>query len=102
MGNNTKDPFDMINEDGKITKAELAATGELVELENKDKREDQQRRMAWVSMMSMIIFTLILFSPFVPADKVSALADLLSMFYVAQAGVVATFFGTQAFINTRT
>ncbi len=74
-----------------------------IELENKDKKEDQQRRMAWIAMISMIALTMFLFLPIVSPERIAALSDLLSMFYIAQAGIVATFFGSQAYMSvTRT
>lgn len=87
------------NKDGVVDDTELARENAAREAENRDKKEDQQRRMAWIAMWSMIIFTSILFSPFISAERVNALSNLLSMFYIAQAGVVATFFGAQAYIN---
>lgn len=87
------------NQDGVVDDEEIARENAARELENKDKKEDQQRRMAWIAMLSMIVFTAILFSPIISPERVAALSDLLSMFYIAQAGVVATFFGAQAYIN---
>jgi len=87
------------NKDGIVDDEELAREAAAREAENRDKKEDQQRRMAWIAMLSMIIFTAVLFSPLISAERVAALSDLLSMFYIAQAGVVATFFGAQAYIN---
>lgn len=87
------------NKDGIVDDEELARQNAAREAENRDKKEDQQRRMAWIAMMSMMVFTAILFSPIISAERVAALSDLLSMFYIAQAGVVATFFGAQAYIN---
>jgi hypothetical protein len=77
----------------------LTTAGTATDLENRDKKEDQQRRMAWMAMISMIVFTVFLFLPVVSNERVEALSDLLSMFYIAQAGVVASFFGAQAYIN---
>jgi len=87
------------NKDGIVNDVELSAAGTATDLENRDKKEDQQRRMAWMAMISMIIFTVFLFLPVVSNERVEALSDLLSMFYIAQAGVVASFFGAQAYIN---
>ena len=70
-----------------------------IELENRDKREDQQRRMARIAMISMIVFTAVLFAPIISPERITALSDLLGMFYIAQAGVVATFFGSQAYMS---
>jgi hypothetical protein len=81
--------------DGEITKSDLNQ----VELENRDKKEDQQRRMAWIAMLSMLVFTGLLFTPLIDLERLRAISDLLSMFYIAQAGIVATFFGAQAYLN---
>lgn len=91
-------PLDM-NKDGTVTDDEIAAEKAEREIRNSDKREAQQRRMAWIAMWSMIAFTGVLFTPLVSVDRVNALSSLFSMFYVAQAGVVATFFGAQAYLN---
>lgn len=83
----------------EVSGRELNTKERLVDLENRDKKEDQQRRMAWVAMISMLVFTLLLFSPLVSPERVAALSDLLSMFYIAQAGVVASFFGSSAYMS---
>jgi hypothetical protein len=77
----------------------LEAKARKLDIENRDKKEDQQRRMAWVAMISMLFFTALLFTPIVSADRVEALSDLLSMFYIAHAGVVASFFGSSAYMS---
>jgi len=82
-----------INRDGHMSEEEI-------KLENRDKKEDQQRRMAWVAMASMVVFTgFLLFTDIVPVDRVDALANALEMFYIAQAGIIATFFGTSAWVS---
>lgn len=78
---------------------EVKRIEEVIEFENKDKKEDQLRKMAWIAMLSMVFFTGFLFSPFVDIPRLNALASILQMFYVAQAGVVATFFGANAYIS---
>lgn len=92
------DQFD-VDGDGVVTDEEMAKAERMIELENKDKKEDQLRQMAWVAMLSMVAFTIALFLPFLSVDRLTALDNLLSMFYIAQAGVVATFFGSQAYMS---
>jgi len=87
-----------VDGDGTVTDEEMAKAQAMIDAENKDKKEDQLRRMAWVAMLSMVFFTLLLFSPLIDVARVSALASLLQMFYIAQAGVVATFFGASAYV----
>jgi hypothetical protein len=50
-------------------------------------------------MGSMVVFTVALFLPMLTVERLSALDNLLSMFYIAQAGVVATFFGSSAYMS---
>ncbi len=83
----------------RVRDEDLVMKERQIELENRDKREDQQRRMAWVAMISMIVLTAGLFLPIVSPERIAALADLISMFYIAQAGIVATFFGAQAYMS---
>jgi hypothetical protein len=85
--------------DGIVSDEEIAKAERLAELENKDRKEDQLRQMAWVAMGSMVFFTIALFLPFLSVERLTALDNLLSMFYIAQAGVVATFFGSSAYMS---
>jgi hypothetical protein len=85
--------------DGIVSDEEIARAERLAELENKDQKEDQLRQMAWVAMGSMVFFTIALFLPFLSVERLTALDNLLSMFYIAQAGVVATFFGSSAYMS---
>ena len=88
-----------INKDGAVTYEEMKKSEQLIELENVDKKEDQLRKMAWLSMLSMMFLTIFLFTPFVGEERIMALDNLLTMFYIAQAGVVATFFGSSAYMS---
>ena len=85
--------------DGVVSDEEIARAERLAEIENKDQKEDQLRQMAWVAMGSMVFFTVALFLPFLSVERLTALDNLLSMFYIAQAGVVATFFGSSAYMS---
>lgn len=72
---------------------------ELFEQELIERRQNHQRKMAWVAMISMIVFTVILFSPIVPESRLSVLVDIATMFYLAQAGVVGAYMGAEALVN---
>ena len=88
-----------VDGDGGVTDTEMANAERMLESENKDKKEDQLRQMAWVAMLSMVGFTIMLFLPFITIDRLTALDNILSMFYIAQAGTVATFFGASAYMS---
>lgn len=88
-----------LNNDGVVSDDEMTKTQSMIDTENKDRKEDQLRQMAWVAMMSMVVFTILLFLPIISTERVAALDNLLQMFYIAQAGVVATFFGSSAYMS---
>jgi hypothetical protein len=99
LENNSKfNKFDL-DGDGIVSDTELKKAEEMIEFENKDAKEDQLRKMAWTAMISMVIFTAFLFFPIITTERIAALASVLQMFYIAQAGVVATFFGATAYVN---
>lgn len=87
--------------DGIVTDQELAVMKEVSEIERADRKQKQQRYMAWTAIWSMVLFTLILFSPVISDSRVNALADLLGLFYIAQAGVVGAFMGVSAWMSKK-
>ena len=81
--------------DGVVSDAELATDEAL----SKHEKADAQRRMAWVAMGSMIVFTLAVFLPIFPDARIKALSDLFGLFYIGQAGVVGAYMGMTAYMN---
>jgi hypothetical protein len=80
--------------DGVVSDAELAASEALT----KHEKADAQRRMAWVAMGSMIVFTFAVFLPLFPDARIKALSDLFGLFYIGQAGVVGSYMGMTAYM----
>lgn len=74
---------------------------EKLELELREEKAEAQKRMAWTSIGSMVVFTLALFSSFVPVERVDALSDLLGIFYVTQAGIVGAYMGVTAWMSRK-
>ncbi|PHS22223.1 MAG: hypothetical protein COA84_13780 [Robiginitomaculum sp.] len=72
-----------------------------IELENQDRKSDQQRSIVWTAAISVLIVTAILFTPMVSETRLELLGDVIQMFYITQAGIIATFFGSQAFMSRR-
>jgi hypothetical protein len=86
-----------LNADGVVDDSELAAA----EAVSQHEKADAQRRMAWVAMVSMLVFTVALFLPIFPDTRIKALADLFGLFYIGQAGVVGAYMGMTAYMNMR-
>lgn len=89
------------DQDGTVDDNEINNAQEMLELELREEKADAHRRMAWVAIISMIAFTMILFSPMVSETRVAALADLLGLFYIAQASIVGAFMGVTAWMSRK-
>lgn len=92
--------FDL-DHDGIVTDDEIHRHQEMVELQLREEKADTQKRMAWVAMLSMVIFSIFLMLPIMPDSRVNALSDLLGLFYIAQASVCAAYFGATAFMSRK-
>ena len=84
-----------INMDGVVDDTELAAAEAL----DNHEKADAQRRMAWVAMISMLVFTVGVFLPIFPDTRIKALSDLFGLFYIGQAGVVGAYMGMTAYMK---
>ena len=80
--------------DGVVSDAEIQAAKASSDL----LKQDYQRRMAWIAMVSMLVFTALVFLPIFPDSRIKALGDLFSLFYIGMAGVVSAYFGAAAFM----
>lgn len=93
-----KSNFDT-NRDGTVTDSEIEHVRLMLEVELQERKAETQKKMAWTAMASMLVFTTLLFAPVVSEGRVSALADLLGLFYIAQAGIVGAYMGITAWMN---
>jgi hypothetical protein len=87
------------NQEADILCGELTIAEKKIRLENEDKKQDAQRQMAWLAMISMCVFALLPLMPFVPESRLATLASLSDMLFLSQASVVGMFFGAQAYMS---
>ena len=92
--------------DGVITDEEMARAKEIAEFEhkrkmqdNEDAKEDQIRQMAWFALWGMLLYpiTIILTSILGQEEASGLIANIAPTYFVAIAGLVAAFFGAQAY-----
>ena len=88
------------NGDGKVSPEEHAMYMEFKrkELEDQDAMRDAQRSMAWFAMWGMLVYpVLVVGANIVDLDQASKiLGDMAGVYFIAVAGIVAAFFGAQA------
>jgi len=90
--------FDL-DKDGKVTDTEIKKSNELQELELREEKAETQKFISYIALISIVVVTAALMSPIVSDSRVSALADLLSMFYLAQASIIGFYFGAVAYMS---
>ena len=61
------------NGDGIVSDKELEIRERMVLLENRDKKEDQQRHLVWFSALTVTVFIVVLMTPVVPIDRIDQL-----------------------------
>ena len=92
--------------DGVITDEEMARAKEIAEFEhrkkmqeNEDKKEDQIRAMAWFALWGMLLYPVLIMIPSVLGIDAAAkiVGDIATKYFVAIAGLVAAFFGANAY-----
>ena len=86
-----------IDGDGVVSDDEMSVIQKIEAHE----KSDAQRKMAWVAMITMIVFTLLLFLPIFPDGRIKALSDLFGLFYIGMAGVVGSYFGMTAYMSRK-
>ena len=55
-----------------LSDKELSNIEKIEQLEMQEEKADAQRRMAWISLLSMIVFTLLVFMPIFPDSRIKA------------------------------
>ena len=73
----------------------------MLQIENNDKMQDQQRLMAWVAMLSSILTVAALLTPLVDVDRMNMASAFLNTFLVAQTGIVVGFMGMTAWAKSK-
>jgi Ni,Fe-hydrogenase I cytochrome b subunit len=65
-------------------------------------RWKNRRRMAWISLISMLIVTgLILFTDIVPESRLTILTEVITWFYFSCASIIGMYMGATTWANIK-
>ena len=81
-----------INGDGKISEKEM---------ELHERKTSNHRKIAYTALWSSILFTIILLTPLIPVERVTALSDLISMFYIMMGTVIGAYMGVSGWMTRK-
>ena len=89
------------NGDGKVseTEEEMFLEFKRKELEDADAMRDAQRKMTWFALGGLLLYPgAVVFASLVGLDEAQkTLGSMAPTYFVAVAGIVAAFFGSQAY-----
>ena len=92
------EPFDF-DGDGVVTDDEINKAKEIRDFEDMSRKHLAQLRMARWSLIGMGVFTVMLFMPFIPNDRIELLTDVSDLFYITGAGLVGAYMGVSAWMS---
>ena len=98
--NSVLDEYDLDHND-EITNEEIKLAKEIKETETKLRKNLAQLRMARYTLIAMGLFTFMMFMPFISIERINALAEISSLFYISGAGIVGAYMGTTAWIDRK-
>ena len=90
-----------LNKDGTVDNADAELAKAFNEIEIKNRKMESQKRMAWFSLFMIAIVTVFVFTPFVSETRVSALSDLLGLFYISCAGITGAYVGVTSWMSRK-
>ena len=91
------DQYDL-DGDGIVTDEELEQAREIKETERDLRKSLDQLRMARFTLIGMGVFTAAMFTPWVSVERIQALSEISSLFYISGAGIVGAYMGTTAWM----
>jgi len=89
------------NQDNVIDSDEINRGRALLDMELAEEKSDSHRRMAQAALAAILIFTFLLFTPFISTDRITAISELASMFYLASASIVGGYMGVSTWMSRR-
>ena len=93
------------NGDGHVSKTELEMHLEFKrrELEDADAQRDAMRKMTWFALFGMLLYTTtIMITSALGLEKAAGIiGDIAPTYFVAIAGLVAAFFGANAYSSSK-
>tara|TARA_B100001939_G_scaffold116118_1_gene100634 strand:+ start:1287 stop:1628 length:342 start_codon:yes stop_codon:yes gene_type:complete len=94
--------------DGVVSDEELAMDEKMLRLEdlksdieNEDKKQDSQRQMAWMALVGMIFYPIVTLVADALGLKADILASMADLYFIASAGIVAAFYGKEAYLKRK-
>ena len=85
--------------DGVISDSDMDKKQRILQIENNDRKEDAQRRMAWVALIGMVMYPFVTMFMSALGLDASILASMADLYFISVAGILAAFYGKEAYMS---
>ena len=85
----------------QLTAEEIEKEKELLELELREEKADSQKFMAWIAMISMLVYALLPLVPGINNKRLDTLASFSDIFFLSMASIIGMFFGATAYMTRK-
>tara|TARA_A100000172_G_scaffold44660_1_gene27512 strand:+ start:225 stop:515 length:291 start_codon:yes stop_codon:yes gene_type:complete len=86
------DKYDYDN-DGIVTQSEIETGKKIRDIEDLSRKHLAQLRLARSSLIGMGVYTILLFMPFIPDERIKLLTSVSELLYISLASVVGAYMG---------
>lgn len=96
-GNNMSEDIKL--DECEVVDEKLNMKEKQLKIENADKREDAQRKMAWFALFGMLLYpiSVVIAACYGLDHAATVLGDIAPTYFVSVAAIVAAFYGAQAY-----
>ena len=89
-----------LNKDGVIDSAEADSYSKITDANIKSGRDKTQTCLAWVAMISIIVITILILTPFVDRNRLETLISVIETFYIVQVSVIGFYYGAKTYADS--
>ena len=83
----------------RISKEELEQGKELLELNLREDKAAAHKKMAYLALLSMIVYAFLPLIPYVPVTRLASIEAISTMFLLSMASIVGFYFGVTAYMT---
>jgi len=90
-----------LDHDGVVSDAEIERAREIRQFEDQSRKHMAQLRIARWAMIGGGLFTVMLFMPFIPDERIKLLSGVSDIFFITIAGIVGSYMGVSAWMSRK-
>jgi len=87
--------------DGKVSAADVATAKLIQDQEDAARKHLAQLRLARSALVGIGIYTVLMFMPFVPDDRIKLLTSISDLFYISMASIVGAYMGFTSYMSRK-